>query len=267
MPAHGVVHGVRHGRVRGAIHGSLPGLLAGVDRDPSSGKYVPSTAGQWATVMAAAGVPATVGATWLFQEPSGNFADPVGGFTLTPTGTLPTYQQPVAGWARLSVLTADNATTSFQNTAAGLPDVLTTSCSVLTYSQIANTGAIRARAAMGVGPNFIGDCIETSGVASLRISGDGIANGAVNSTGVVRPTWLKIDRTGSAEVLYNDLEKVPIAFSALPSGKQIRFGSSTNPPGTTNYVYAAALFGANAELSDAQIKAVLQTLGWTIPWS
>lgn len=250
----------------GVAVGVSDGLLSTVSRDATSGIYCPANAAEWATVMGVAGV--TTGgpsATYLFQDASGSPADSIGSFTLTVNGTAPTYRAAVLGWSRASIVIADGATTNLRNTDAGLPDISTASMSILMYSKIANAGAIRARGALGT--TFIGDAVAASGAASIRVTGDGTQDGAVDSTGAVRPTWLTINRTTSSETLVNDLEKVSLAFSGAPTGKSVRFGSSTNAPGLCNYLYGALFFSGAAELTDAQRKRVLQVLGWAIPWN
>jgi hypothetical protein len=246
---------------------SVDGPMAGVTRDATSGVFVPASASEWATVLAVAGITGGApGAVYGFQESSGSLTDAVGGFTGSRTGTAPTYQVAVTGWSRKSILLADNETTSFTNASASLPDVSTTSASILLYAMVA-TPPPAARALAGLGTTFIADGVATSGGASsLRITGVGGFDGSINSTGAVHPTWLTINRTASSETLVSDLERITPSFSGAPTGKQIRFGSSSNPAAACNYLYAAVFFGAAAELTQTQQKAILQTLGWSVAW-
>jgi hypothetical protein len=266
----GVTCGARCGAAAGSATDPSNGTgLAGngVAQDGLSGILVPASVAQWAAVLASAGVStsAVPSAIWRFQDTSGSISDTFGSLPLTVAGTAVTYQAAVAGWSRRAVVTADTGTTTMLSASASLPNIQTTSASVLTYSRITAGAAARSRVALGT--TFIADGITTGGVSSLQITGVGVTNGTLNESGVVRPTWLTINRTASAESLVNNLEKVTATFSTVPIGKGIQFGSAVNLAGSCSYLYAALFVGAAAEITDSQRAAVLRALGWSMGWS
>ena len=240
-------------------------LLSAVTRDNSSGILVPRNALEWSIVLEVADV--TSGgpsAVWLLQETSGNPADSVGSFTLTAGASL-SYQQSVTGWARKAIATPDGVFTSMSNSSASLPDVATTSFAVLAYVSVSTVAAVRGLVSMGT-PNFLVGAISATNKLSIRASGDGNTDGTETMTGAARPIWLTMDRTASAETLVSDQEALTLPFTTNPNGKQVRLGAAATAAATCSYRYGAAFFGAAAELTDAQRKRVLQTLGWTVPW-
>lgn len=244
------------------------GPMSGITRDATSGIFTPQTAAEWSIVLGLARVTSGApSAVYGFQEASGNIADAVGGFSLVNTGAAPTYQSAVTGWSRKSILTVDGGSTSFRNTSASLPDISTASCSILAYLNVTGSGVVRTLFSLGTTGAFLVSAVNASNTPSLRISsGGGVADGAQGIGGAVRPIWLTINRTVNTETLSDDRERIVNTFSGIPSGKQITMGSSASLTANCAYLYAAAFFGAAAELTTAQQRAVLQVLGWTIAW-
>jgi hypothetical protein len=150
--------GIRAGLRAGAGLGLAAGLsgdagianpLTGVSRDATSNIYMPATVAQWNTLLGVAGTSGAPFAIGLCQEASGNLAT-VGGFTFTASGTGLTYQNAVAGWSALAVGSTDAGTGKFANADVGLPDLLTTSCAVLSLTNITTTpGTFRNLHTMG----------------------------------------------------------------------------------------------------------------------
>lgn len=246
-----------------------PGVdpMAGVTRDATSGIYIPQTAGEWTTTLTAAGI-ASGGpaALWKFQDASGNPADSIGSFTLTATGT-PSYQQAVAGWTSLSITFPDGATGALTTTAAGLPDISTTSILVLVYVRMPATAPAGTRNVVTVGTvAATRTAAEILNTPTLRAFTN--ANTAVgsNPVGAVRPVVVQVNRTGSITAVYTDQDKLLPTFSAGTTGKAVVFGGSSNASAAQGYVYATMFSGAAADLSAGQVKTLLQILGWAIPW-
>lgn len=239
------------------------GGMGTVTRDSTSLKYVPASSAEWATVMTTAGIgsggPSLL---WLCQEASGNLNDSIGAFTGTVSGTPLSYQQVVAGWTRVGVSGGDAGTGLADNTSASLPDPATAATLTLSYAIVSATPAAVRQV----------DVIGTANIATTRVnttprlqavSGGNVATGGVsNPTGAVRPFVLLDDAVAVRTVGYTDQEKLPTTRAAT-TGKRTRLAFDF--PGTV--VYRAQFHGAAAQLTDAQIKTLLQTLGWAIPWT
>lgn len=236
------------------------GGLSSVSRDATSNIYVPASSSQWSSVMSSAGL-ATGGPSllWLAQEATGSLADSIGTFTGTLAGGPPTYQQAVAGWSRKGISGTDGGSGVFSNTDAGLPDLTTQSMLVLVYAVV--TTPASARGIMDFGAALISGANLTTGPL-LQCSAGSTVNGASNPTGAVRPILLLHDATNNRAAVFSDQEKI-IAAKRATTGKRIRILNSY----LGSFVYVASFFGSAAELSDAQVKTLLQTLGWTIPWT
>lgn len=98
-------------------------------------------------------------------------------------------------------------------------------------------------------------------------SGGNAATGAVNvCDGSVWTIALKVDRTGTVQRAYTPLEKLAPTFAAGLTGKAVCLGSN-GAAADVGYVYAVRLDGAEAELSDAVVKGLLEALGETVAWS
>lgn len=239
--------------------------MAGVARDGTSSIYCPATAGQWTTTLAAASI-ASGGpsALHLMQDAAGGPADAIGTFTMTVAGAGRTYQQAVTGWTRLSITHIDNATSNMMNTDALLPDIGTNSCLMLLYGKLDSTPAAQ-RTMIGMGTTNLSGRMTATPTVNLT-NGVTSATGAGNPSSAVRPYVLKMDRTNSLQTLYTDQEKISPAFNGTPTGKRIWLGGVGSGGGPISHLYLATFFNAAAELSDAQVKTLLQTLGFTIAW-
>jgi|ERR1700759_199348 len=270
--AHGLFHSNKHGDVHGLGHGTLTlnrsTIIPGVSRDSSSGIYVPATAGEWTTLMSAAGL-ATGNPSMLhlLQEASGNPADSIGTFTLTASGTGVTYQLAVPGWTRKSIMTTAGGTALLTNTDAGLPNIATNSFMIMGYVLVTDTAANRDIASMGTSPRVLAQTTGTTGVARITCAGS-TSSGTLDQGGVVRPFVLQINRTNSTCNFWSNSERVTPTFGGTVTGQSVSMGNIVAGPGTVSYLYMAGWFNAAAEMTSAQVKQMLTTLGWTgIPWT
>lgn len=243
---------------------------AAVSADATSGILVPANATEWAAVMAAAGIGSGgPSALWLLQEASGNAADSIGSFTLTATAGSPAlaYQQTVTGWSRKGIgPSGDNSDGKLSSTSTSLPDLDTSSALLLTYTILeATPGASREFTCLA--PSFRMAARLTT---TPRLQGNNsvnVATGSADPTGQVRPYVLQVDLANSVTALYDDAEKVIPTYSTTPSGKRVTLGGlGLNAP-QCKHLYAALFIGTAAEMTAAQIKTLLQTLGWTVSWS
>lgn len=254
-----ITSGVRSGVLSGVRSGLNPTLGAVATSDATSGKYVPISAAEYTALGLS--TPASI---WLMQEAIGDLADSVGSITLTANNS-PAYQQSVSGWTRKAVkLTDGTANQNFGSSAAGLPDISTTSALLLLYAEVSTIGSTRGVALLGT---TTAELRALTTPSYRMVSGGNLSTGVSNPTGAVRPIVIKVDRTNSACVAYTDQEKLAPTFDAAMTGKQLVVGYTGGTPPTVAYLYGALFTGAAAEKSDAQVKAMLQTLGWTIPWS
>lgn len=259
---------------RGSLYGSVVGSsgddegvsMQGVTKDATSGIYCPATLAEWNQTMAAAGIGSgSPSVLWLCQEASGNLADSIGSFTGTAGGAGNLYQQAVTGWSRVAVGAAEAATANWTNSAAGLPDPSAASLLGLVYAAITATPtAVRGVSRMATTTTI--EARVTTTPAARVVAGANTATGSSTLGTGVRPWVTKHNVTGSSQALYTDQDKVIPTFTAL-SGKQILLGNGGVTPPTIRYLYAVWFFNAAAELTDAQIKTLLQTLGWAPLWT
>lgn len=232
-----------------------------VTRDATSNIYTPISSAEWATFRAAFSLSAPApDSLWLLQEASGNAADSIGAFTLTAAGTV-SYQQALTGWTRTGVGLTDAVNSQFGTASASLPAGGTGSQTVLMIANIPSAPAANRSLYEGQTTSLIR---INSTPRVVAVAGGGTSLGGSNPTGTTRPFVYKCDVTGTAETVYTDQEKLSPVYAAL-SGRNLRIGSSTSAPGAV-VGYACAWYLANAEISDANMKALLQAMGFTIPW-
>lgn len=234
--------------------------------DAMSGMGVPVDATEWAAVLAAAGI-ASGGpsALTLCQEAAGNLADSIGAFTLAFAGAGRTYQNAVAGWTRKSVGIPDaNNTAIWSNTDPALPDLSTTSHLRICYALV---GAPASTRNMWLNGTATVCAMQITATPRLTvIDGANTATSTTDPTGAVRPFVQRHDKTNARAGGFTDVDKVLPAIGAA-TGKKLTLGVGSNVNGPYQFLYCADFFGAAAELTDAQIKTLLQTLGWTVAWS
>ena len=243
-----------------------PGFVAAatgiaVSRDATSGIYLPASSTEWSTFRTAFTLSApTPDSLWLLQEAAGNAADSIGGFTLTAAGTV-SYQQALTGYTRLGVGLTDAVNSQFGSASASLPAGGTGSQTVLMIARIPSAPAANRSLYEGQTTSLIR---INSTPRVVAVAGGGTATGSSNPTGTTRPFVYKADATGTTETVYTDQEKLS-PVGAVLSGRNLRIGSSTSAPSAV-VGYACAWYNANAEISDANMKALLQAMGFTIPW-
>lgn len=241
-----------------------------VSRDASSNVYAPASAAQWTQALGVAGI--TTGnpsGLWLLQEAAGDAADSIGSFTLTGGGGR-TYQQAMPGWTRVGVKTTSGGQGNFKSTSASLPDISTTSALLLLYvGTVAAVATTRTLAQLGA--TFDGDTsarLNASEQIILARAGTETPGASVFCDATVRPVVIKVDRTNNASAVYTDQEK--ITGVAAGAGKTVMIGADNAiswDSDALTYMFGALFVAGAAEMTDAKVKTLLQTLGWTIPWS
>jgi hypothetical protein len=254
-------------RVGPAVGPAADEVSAGVaiTKDATSNIYIPQNASEWTALMALAGL-ATGGpsAVYTFQDASGNPVDSVGGFTLTAAGTGISYQNAVTGWSSKAINTTAAGTGSLTATAAGLPDPSTTSVMVLSYVNI--TSSVLA-GIHGYGALSTRQAMEATATPRLQaVSGANLAGGTNSPINQVRPLVTRYNFTASTALGASDQEKLVPTFTATTT-KNLVYGNFGRACAAAQYLYSAVFFGPAAEQTDAQLKTMLQTLGWSIPWT
>ncbi len=239
--------------------------------DGTSGIGVPNTSAEWSSFISGNGLTGWSAPNSLhrLQEASGNAADSIGSLTLAAV-TSPLYSQAVAGWSRVGVGFNEGTNQRFFGTAA---DASTTSCLTLMYLSLGAglDATVRGVFAYGSSVSDQGISAFVSTSNRMRLRGvAGLVDTAVGSTygATGFPVVFRHDHTNAIRRLYTDDEKVSATYGAGTSATN--FGLGAIMSGTSaNFtaMYMATWFGAAAERSDAEIKAMLQALGWAIPWS
>ena len=244
------------------VHGG--GGMSGVTKDAASGFYLPATLTEWSSALTVANV--SRGAPSHLWIPgsvsSGAIPDVIGGKSLAPSGS-PLYQQPVSGWSSTCVKANGTAANQFFNNAT-MEQTLTSSvlaCAVVTFNQSAiNRQQLFHGAADG-------NSFEApAGTAKMRLrNGGGSANSTLDHAGsAVRLYWLRHDITNLINTLTSTIEKLSITYATITGTTfQLQVGISTDTAASTAFIHVTEWVGAAAEWTDAELKAVSQTLGWT----
>jgi hypothetical protein len=202
-------------------------------------------------------------ALWLFQDASGNAADAIGSFTLTASGTGLAYQQAVTGWTRKAITFTDNGTGQFKSISASLPDLSTTSMFTVVIGNVTATPAAQrniitqgtTRTALNV--NITPRVIVSSSANTVV--------GTLSPTGSMKPWGLRENHTAASTTGFTDAEKLIPTHGAV-TGKTVTVGANSSNSPAMSVVYGWEWHGANAEISDANYKSLLQAMGETITW-
>lgn len=233
--------------------------------DSTSMKGVPESAAKWNELDQAFHLTsAAPDHLWWMQEPSGNLVDFIGGVALGPVGT-PSYINVVPGWTRLAVGTPDSAATQgFVSYSIGNLDG--TSYALLAYVAVVSppTG-LRSLAGIGLGSDHRYAAITAAPTYDAAGAGMVSAHGTMSPAMDVHPVVIVIDATHSTYTLYTDKEKLSPTWKAPNgAGSLVILGNGVVGSALARYLYATMWVGPNAELGDAQIKQMLQALGWTV---
>lgn len=262
----GVISGVRAGLAAGvsadpdAFDG--PGGIPGVTRDAGNLNYYPANAAEWTALMTEAGLATgNPSSAWTLQNASGNPADTIGTVNLTSTLTL--YQQTVPGAARKCIRGVDGTANSRLVNSTTAPNPSLTSTMQLMYLDIPAAPAAVRDVALGA-PNYD---LRFNTTGKLRLvagaSADLVSVAALTQQWVV----LQCNITAGTTKVFTAQEKFTGTYVLPTSAVLLAFGGQSTSVAGIGYAYAAQFTGTAAELSDAQVKTLLQTLGATIPWS
>lgn len=234
--------------------------------DGTSAKACPSSASEWSALIAAKNLNIAVpSGLWLAQEGSGSLADSIGPVTLAPYGPPnPTYQQAITGWTRRAVATVDGSISGFANSIApALPELSATSMTVLAYFASPTTPASpRSFMYGGFGStlNYANVGIDQNHHLSLTVTPSSATGTVDHGTGVF-PVVMKLDRTNLVQTLITDRETITAPYQAR-SARGITLGGANPGSPDARWLYVAAWYGPSAEISNADLTALIRALGW-----
>lgn len=244
-----------------------------VDLDIASGWRVPSTSTQWTNFLNFYGLSAisVPNSLWLMQEASGNLADSIGSLTLTAV-TSPLYNQAASGFTRLGVAGDDNTNDRFGAAAGVGPDPTTTSQTWMCFGRMGSQVG-GSRRLLGINNTTGTNSVRLQLVAGLAGSNRVTTQvGAVGTAGVVdHPVGNKYvfgqlyNRTATAVACFSQLEYIPGTWSAAIVDGAKGYGT-VNTPGDFQYVYGWMWSGTAAEISKANMSALLAAMGPTMSW-
>jgi len=235
--------------------------------DQTSGKACPANSSQWASFIEKKQLGISLpGGIWSLQDAGGTLVDDVGTTGLVPSNTdSSTYRQDVVGWSRLSVAASGGQNTTFSNNvAADLPDVSTTSMTVLLYYATAKAPSL-TRSVLFAGSGTAASAAEVGIDASSHFRftvGATSAVGTVDHGTSVVPIILKLDHTHLQQRLTVDRELITFTYSALNSSRGLLLGAAHNQTPDGRWLYMVAWYGSAAELTDTQLDALQTALGW-----
>ena len=263
----GLRSGIRSG-LRSGLNPADDGL-ASVTRDAGTLNYYPATAGEWTLLMAVAGLGAGPSSVWTCQEATAPLIDSVGSITLTLTGTAPSFLQPISGAARSGVRWAAALATSYLGNVTTAPTPIANSYLLLCYLDIPAAGvtAELLRTSVTATTNGARLLFNVSGV--LRILTETSTLGTISAASTTGWIAVRYNITAGTVTAFSQQEKFSGGYN-LPIGTFLSLGGSgagTLSTSAAGYAYACLFSGTAAEMTDAQVKILLQTLGATIPWS
>lgn len=258
----------------GAKVGPRVGIAAGVSADEigsssswtvdaTSGWSIPASSAEWTAFLAAKGLSGSVavpGSTWNMNESSGDLADTIGGITLAAGGTV-AYGQSAPGWSKTGVGLSDGAISTFGSASASLPNANAGSQTVIVIGIVTVTPA--ANRQIYVGPSNTLRISSTPRTSATAIAN--VATGTVNPLNAVRPWGYRHNLTATTQMGFTDQEKLSPVYQAI-SGNALRFGSTSAAGPGGVLLYGIAWYNANAEISDANLSALLTAMGATMAW-
>lgn len=255
----GLVSGLNGELVSGS--GSSPGV-PGVTQDPANLNYYPASDAEWSALMTFAGLATgNPGNIWTLQG-AGNASDTgtPGGCTLTNTFGSP--QSAVTGATRLGYKHTDGGVDKKLIGTTGAPNPRLVSTILLAFIDFGATPAL-TRDLMGVQTGAI---INFADSGKLSIVAGATATTVSTYNGTQHWVAMRTNITASTITLFTGLEVLVGTFVLPNNGSAIWFGGHTGLSSAACYAYGAEFNGAAAELSNAQVKTLLQALGETVLW-
>ncbi len=230
-----------------------------VSRDATSLVYMPATPAEAVAFVAGTGV-AAPNSIWPFADTSGAYLD-VGGASVDLSSTS-NHAAPLAGWTRKALFFADGGGESAVNVvAAALPDLHSSSMLVMLYQALTGGNPAGSRSQFNVGPGNA----ETNNVEvllttahKLQLKSNGVTATAATDHGTAAEDhWLRYNQTATTTDLFAGTEKISVAFSRpAAASKGIWIGQVYVSAPLEYNLLGLGWYGANAEVTDAQITAL-----------
>lgn len=250
-----------------AVDGPKPDVPVNVtwQVDATSKIGVPATAQEWRDLMSAAGItPEAPANLWLMQETSGPLADTVGTIPLVPVNNV-SYDNTVAGWTRHALGTIDaDGDQGWRSMGTGN---LTTSYTLLVYAAVQTIPAVpRSLAGVGAASDHRYAAVGSGMLFSARSTSGSPGVGVAAPGTTVHPLLIEINISATPQyAIYTDKEKITAPYVAPGGvGNLVMIGAAGFGSPNARYLYAAMWKGTSAQFSDANAKALLTRLGWTV---
>lgn len=255
-----------------AVVVTVNGSIVGVTRDAARGVYCPADATEFATFLAAQSAPlsAITAPTAIYncQAASGDLLDDIGSIDLVAAGTdSSNYQQTVTDWTRKGLKVIYNQTDRFSRASGGTPNPATTSQTWVWFCKAIGTPAAN-KTLFGISDNATG-CqvgVASTGHPFITIAGN-TTNGADTPTALgIGPWTITYNRTATTVVVTTPQEKITGTYGAVVDGRK---GIMANGAASlaSEYVYGFMFSGAGGEITIANLKLLLEAMGFVIPWS
>lgn len=235
--------------------------------DSLSGRAVPATTGECTALFAAAGLAFSPNAAHLPGAPTATpITDLFAVITLVVSGSTVEFQSPVPGWVTKALRTINNVIDKAESIDAALPDLSTTSMLAIVQAAIWTTPtSTRGLFSMGTTEAQI-SFNNANPPRILTRHNTQSTTGSVDVMNDVHLYMLRHNKTASTCKCISDLEApVSVTFSAGVTGKRFRLGLTSSPSPGAQFLTVFLVFGANAELSDVQCKALGTVMGYVMP--
>lgn len=233
--------------------------------DPTSGKPCPASAFEWQDFLSAKGLQiAPPDGLWLLQEANGVAADTIGTVNLMPFGTIG-YRLPVTGWSRSAIGLADNTVAGLSNMSApSLPDVGFFSMTILVLVAFPSLPpAPRSVLFAGSGSPMTFGQVNVDSARHFRLMIDATsATGSMDHGAAPIALVLKIDRTNSQQKIITKQETIAVPYSPLGSSRGLFLGGANDRAPDSRWLYMAAWYGGDAEITDAKVASLISALDW-----
>ena len=237
--------------------------MASVTQDATSLKYCPASSAEWTTTLTVSAIASgNPSGLWLCQEPSGNLADSIGANPLVVAGS-PTFSNSNTGWTRKSVNITATTVQSF-TLGIGPFDGSAASVAWLWYGCTTVTGAGRNVLAGSSNAVGIGVVHQATDKLQFRIGANNATTVNSYTTSTIFPMLIVYNKTASNCTLYTDREALPCTFSVVvDSIKGLGAAGTLTGDSSAHTTYLAAFSSTAAELTTANARALLTTLGWS----
>jgi hypothetical protein len=241
-----------------------------VTKDATAGKYFPASTTEWTNFIARKGLSMSVpDSIYLMQEASGNLADSgTAAITLTAAGSI-SYQQTATGYSRKGWTIAVSGTNGFRAASGVGPSPATTSSLWLLVASV--TASAAGSRSIIAGGGAATSTEMTAYVVNTAPPNQRIKCATVTTDGSVDPTTqgfipytLQYDRANSVAAMTTPSARITATYNSGVTDGQKGFGAGISSCAGMTAIYGLRWDGAHAEVTDANIKALEQALGWTI---